>query len=511
MRPPTRAVGTMEAMGRNRRFVVKVAFVLAAVAALAFWFLPDRKPALDIQPAQVSVTVSSPHENPDQWMAPPWQTFFANEDWRKGDLQAFSAIPSDLERTSEALEVATRALKARLGAVDAPDLADWLADPLAGELDTLGFNPDRAYDGKCSEVEVLASSAMSLPSPQPDLAKVLLVWGGDCVDSLTAAALDGAPRDPARSQLSAIYLQRSDDRWVPVRLSQLPGSAAGVWDAGEVPVASMLAEVSCNDSSVVVRVEVAEVTSRMCEDAANDKVSLTLVGGWRTWEQENEFFVSATNEQDRVRHAMVDGRCATRQCAGWVVEVTGGDFWLSEPVGCMGADGRLVSDASACSGGSLVSRAASYGFAQPLAWDAGYLDWANPPAVRVWAANCDPPGLMSAAETVAAVWRCVLGGTGASRETVAQAVAQALVVSRCESGWNSALQQKAPDGSFKVGVFQLPLGVLEGNNRSASPGDVARTAAELYIQDRDNGGSGFSFWPCAQLLQEPLPSWAWQW
>lgn len=497
--------GTTTAHSKNVKRNVVIGSILVLIGVTAFVVTRTDTPTAST-PVQLVTTITAQGVAPHDWQADAWVGYFSG-DWQQKDPALLNDAQSVVD--AEAGEVARGALLNRLWVDSKRDAAynDYVTDPLAGELDTLGDRADRVYDNQCNDVNILASNTQPLPNPGGEVAKTVIIWEGDCVDGLTSEVLGDAKRDSGRRQRSYVYVQKTATGWQPVREGQLPNSGAGTWDSGEMVPGGMLARIQCGAPvDWLARLELVAALDVMCQDALQQGVAITVTRGWQSDQQ-----VVGANS-DELDYASVDGRCATAHCRGWAVDVAGEGVaeWLQTQLGCMDVAGNLTPGATPCGDKTVVTQAATYGFAQPL--DSEYLEWVGAPAVIHWTANCQPPPSMTVNETIAVVWRCKLGEKGASRELIADAVSKALVVARCSSGLNAGLYQKTTQ---RVGAFALEQKLLQDLGQPPLPVNVASVAAELYMADRDRGGDGFSYWPCARVLPErggpAVPAWAKRW
>lgn len=498
--------------GKARLVVVAGGFaVLTAILALS-WRDGAPKPL-----PSATITISSPVPVPQEWFSPQWESILSAEA-PTSEWLALDAVPSDVAAPVQARQVARDALKAKLTG-DAGSYTSYLQDPFEGDP---ALFEDKVR-GTCRDVVFRGANPMAL-SGQLDVAKVAVVWGGDCVDGLTDEALRGAPRDPKASKLSFVYLKRDGAKWVPVRLNQLDGSASGVQLSGEVPDPALLAQLRCGDEPIEgrARLEVVEAFAAMCQAALADGVSLEVTSSLRSEAEQKARFEQARKVQGEARArsevAWQDGRCASRHCAGWALDIAGQGAlgWLSQPVGCQDYSGKITSASKCGEGLNPVSRAVSWGFAQPLGYQPDHLEYALSPAEIPWVANCSPPPWMSVPEQISAIWHCRLGETGMAKEQVRLNTAKALVVSQCASGWNPEAVEaggryvSVPDprtGKVRdgTGVFQLPPSVVHDMNAGVATNAVDNidAAARWFLTQKD-----FGSWACSSELQKPLPDWA---
>jgi hypothetical protein len=210
---------------------------------------------------------------------------------------------------------------------------------------------------------------------------------------------------------------------------------------------------------------------------------------------------------------------------------------LDDTVGCVDADGDVSAGTTCPVGGSPVPRSEQYGFAATLSSDPGYLEFTLPigsgAGGSLGAADCDPAGV-PVPDMVAAIFRCRLardGISGAEQDTI---VAQAEVISRCESGWNATAEAfggrfaSTPDpadgqlyteqGVFMIDAATANSGWVEGGSGALqNPVANINGAASLWLATRgwEQFGcatgvtGGFEGGPVLAVYGgPPLPSWA---
>jgi hypothetical protein len=265
----------------------------------------------------------------------------------------------------------------------------------------------------------------------------------------------------------------------------------------------------------------------MCADARADNVSLEIVDGWRSADEQQQRFDAAVDEVGRERAERwvlgpdEQGRCTSRHCDGTALDVAGAGAlgWLDAPVGCsMGATVAPVAADGTCPGGSsAVPRHLRYGFVRPYAHIPEHLQWGLPVDDES-GGGC---GVVSGetASLVAARWRCELAREGVPAVDIVEAAAGAVSQARCASGLNpGALSQAGryldrPDP--RTGVTDSRAGVHQMDRTQADrfvPGGYERVldvtnsasgAARWWLENRRNGLAGFTGFVCEQAAMSP--------
>lgn len=403
---------------------------------------------------------------------------------------------------------------------------------------------------QCTDVDLLAVAPADLPVTGPDTAtlgmftryaKTLVAFTGRCADQVYDEAAPG---------LRYVYAGLGEDGWVPLRYWQVPApTELDALPGATEPYAWELAELDAECTAGVVvraRIAVAEAFGQMCRAAHADGVPLVAVSGYRTRAEQAALYAEAVeyygSPDAAGKHvAYADERvCTSKHCSGLAVNVQAAGLvldWLGRTVGCISPDGA-VTEATTCPPGSTpVPNRARWGFAAPISTSPGYLEFTVPLASdkdsSLGTANCAPAGV-PVANQVAAIFRCRLAREGIVGEQADTVVAEALVVSRCESGWNPTAA--AFGGRFATtahpvtgrtythrGVFMIPADVAEagwvtgGSAALTDPVANINAAASLWLTTRswDQFGcatgapSGFQAGPVLPQHGGPaLPDWA---
>lgn len=300
------------------------------------------------------------------------------------------------------------------------------------------------------------------------------------------------------------------------------------------------------------RIETVDTFELLCRAAAAEGVNLTINSGFRDPARQRQLFAGAVAKYGSANAAAKwvarpnpDGSCTSRHCAGIAIDVSQAGSagpWMHTVVGCFTAASVLDRGRSSCgSGERAVKRVQLYGFVLPMSWEPWHIELGIPVDTNGEGAgsvdaSCDPPRSLQVPQMISAVFRCRLaevGITGAEADTV---VAEAVVVSKCESGWNAEavvfggkyLNTPHPKTGSKysaAGVFQFIRGTADrwvpgGYAKVKDPVANIDGAARYYISGRA-GGRPWTPWACAsvndgfakksvlpQFGGPPLPEWA---
>lgn len=385
----------------------------------------------------------------------PWDFTVATWDALGGDSELTADTYSSLDQWQDPdlgeQVAATRALAKQVALADLTGVGRDEFD----DMQVIGQAPywpatsstGTAATARCSEVQVHAVSPAALPTVQYEnadvvgYAKVLVAYTGTCAEVTYTLT------DPG---VAYVYLAHTtQDGWVPVRSWQVPARTAAAAAATEPYDWELDQLTSCtNDTVIRNRIAVVDAFEQMCAAAAADGVAVTAVTGYRTRAEQASAFQDAIQvygsevaARQRVAYADADV-CTSKHCSGLAFNVDPTDealTWLSATVGCVDVDGTVTAATSCTQDQTPVANAARWGFSAPLAISPGYLEFTlalpSDADSSLRAPNCAATGV-PVANQVAAIFRCRLareGIVGTAQDTV---VAQALVVSRCESGWS---------------------------------------------------------------------------
>src|SRR5690606_11532011 len=145
---------------------------------------------------------------------------------------------------------------------------------------------------------------------------------------------------------------------------------------------------------------------------------------------------------------------------------------VHRPVGCYSPPANLRLGVTKCgSGEEVVKQVQLYGFILPMSWEPWHIELGIPipgteGAGGAVPASCNPDRSLSVQEMIGAIWRCRLGEAGYSLSQTDQIVSEAMVIAKCESGFNThakyaggrwANTPNPKDGRYytAAGVFQF--------------------------------------------------------
>lgn len=500
----------------------------AAVAAAGYWTTTGSTDPYAPHGA-------APIAAPEVYQAPGWEAVLGGDTAPTASTWATLGDPARSD-----LPPADAAVLADLGRrVTVADLTGAGRDALAGLYPPASGTPATV---RCTRVQLLASAAAKLPVAGPGrYAKVLTAWTGTC-----------GPTDPGAAdtpQVTYTYAHATAAGWQPVRAWAVPVAAPPTTDPQAVAEPAdwqLTALTGCGtgNSTFRARLEVAPAFAAMCRAAATDGVTLTVESAYRSRAEQAKLFTDAVNyygSPDAARRwvAYADSTtCTSKHCAGTAINVVPTPAalrWLTATVGC-DTGGQIVAATSCAVGSTVVPRSARYGFIAPASQVPGYYEFVVPLTADGPApADCNPAGV-SVAQMVASIFRCRLSLAGVRPDVTADVVAQALVVSRAESGWNAAARAYA--GRFAVdpnpadgktytqaGVFLISAAVADagwvpgGKDALTDPVANINGAASLWLATRGfeqfgtatGRGAGFTAGPVLpQYGGPPLPKWAGQ-
>lgn len=302
------------------------------------------------------------------------------------------------------------------------------------------------------------------------------------------------------------------------------------------------------------RIELVDLFEVMCRDAEADGVRLRIVSAWRSPQHQQRLWDRAVDRYGDpavaarwVARPRADGSCSSRHCSGTAIDLAVesdpvAQRWLHTVVGCWGGEGILVdADGGRCPAGwVLIKRVQLYGLIFPLSWEPWHLELGVPLGTR--AVDCDPPAGTPVPGIVASIFRCRLRQAGFSDAEADRVAAEAVVVSRCESGWEPAalafggryVDRPHPVTGQRYtarGVFQFIRSsgdrwIRGGWEAADDPVASTHAAVDYWLAVRSSGGRGWEPWACAAANDGfarrsvlpgwpggpvELPEWAWQW
>lgn len=512
-------------MGTRRGAIALVAVCLALAAAAAWW-LTSSKDAAD-----------TPRFDPVEYQPEAWTAILVAPDAtdaqtgdsatrRQAQIDALNTAPSTLEDRKDAEALAGAIVQAAVSGVGRSQWADYF--PRSGD-DPSG----------CRDVTIDAVNAQPLPYAamgNQTWAKAIVVWNGNCPGTLDTFTPQGG------LQASYVYLLRGDNGWIPVREAALPGRGSSL--GGQDVDRSLLDTLDgCSRGDQYARIEVATAWKELCEAATADGIALVATSAWRSAQQQAELYDEARtlwgDDADLyIARSDTDG-CTSKHCAGVAIDVELSDTtlaWLRSPVGCLTAGDvtPVAPDGTCPAGADLVSRAARYGFVQPLTSSPGHLEYAGPVSrISTGGDTCRDVAPGPVPGQIADVWRCRLARAGVTDSASVDIVATAVTVARCQSNWNPAFV--AFDGTFRdephpdtgqpydaAGLFALSRDYARaytGDEQSwIDPAVAADTAASAWLEEETYGRDGWQLFSCVSgdgivtggLLDQGLPAWAYQ-
>lgn len=313
-----------------------------------------------------------------------------------------------------------------------------------------------------------------------------------------------------------------------------------------------------SNTSKRARPETVGAWRALCAAAVADGLSPLIVSGWRDPQHQARLYQEALVKYGspaaaRKWVAFSDGTtCMSRHCGGIAIDVDRGngmEAWMHTIVGCYtSATSGYQSGVTSCAAGQVpVKRVQLYGFILPMAHEPWHIELGIP--VEGYndggiGASCNPDRSATVPQMIGAIWRCRLGEAGISGGEADRIVAEAVVVAKCESGWNTSAvafggkyvstpHPKTGSRYSAAGVFQF----IRGTANSWIPGGYANVhdpvanidaASRLFLNGYQTGGSqgGWRPWECAvgalsggsfraqgvlpQFGGDALPDWAYQ-
>lgn len=281
---------------------------------------------------------------------------------------------------------------------------------------------------------------------------------------------------------------------------------------------------SPSNTAFKARIETVDAFEIMCADAAADGAALVINSAYRDPARQNELwrkavakYGSASAAAKWVARPTADGGCSSKHCAGIAIDVTNdgdaGRAWMHRIVGCYASGRGLDRSRTSCAAGERpVKQVQLYGFILPMAHEPWHVELGIPVAAAV-DASCDPPRSYSVPQMVAAIFRCRLAEAGITGAEADRVVWEALLVSKCESGWNP--EAVAFGGKYvntpnpatgsrytAAGVFQFIRSTADkwvsgGYANVRDPVANIDAAARLYLANRGGGRRPWADWACA--------------
>lgn len=306
---------------------------------------------------------------------------------------------------------------------------------------------------QCTNINILAISPTYLPvhidkntdtPPFTTYAKVLIAFTGTC---------QGIEYTKESPEIRYVYAGQNKENWIPLRTWQIPAQkefdtlpgATEPYDWELKP----LTDICSPNYLVRARIPVVDAFDTLCNDAASDGITITATSGYRSRAEQAMLFEEAlarygTVEAARKRVAYADNKiCTSRHCSGLALNVEETPetiTWLQKTVACRKEDNTLEEATSCAPNETPIPNSARYGFTAPHPQSPGYLEFTFPVGVdhnsSLATPNCEPNGI-PIANQISSIFRCRLSREGIVGPEQDKVVAEALTVSRCESGWNA--------------------------------------------------------------------------
>ena len=306
----------------------------------------------------------------------------------------------------------------------------------------------------------------------------------------------------------------------------------------------------CHPSNATwqARIETVAAFTAMCRAAASDGVTLQLNSAYRSPARQHQLFRSAvarygSESAARKWVAWSDGTsCSSRHCSGQALDISrahGAHTWLHTTAGCWHPTGQIDMGRTSCPTGTRPVRNGNlYGFVAPMDhepwhWEigiplAGYIDDPNAGPGNTGYADCSPSSTQQIPAIVAQIFRCKLRAAGYPEDRVTTIVAEALMVSKCESSWDPRIRSSR---SSARGLWQFLRGSahwIEGGYEAADDPVRSTVAAANYfiaVDDRQvysetRGSKGWRPWACTAWLNDGsnhnvfrngIADWAYDW
>lgn len=200
------------------------------------------------------------------------------------------------------------------------------------------------------------------------------------------------------------------------------------------------------------RIETVDAFEQLCSAAQKQGINIRITSALRTPAQQAAVYQKALAyyKSPQVASKYVsppgpNGSCTSADCAGLAVDVSpSSQGWIDSVVGCMGPHQQTSIGFTSCaSGNSPIVQSQLYGFVIPMSWEPWHMVLGIPigtpgntsPGAPV-AANCNPPSTYTVPQMIASIFGCRLSQAGIHGAQKATIIAQAEVVSKCESSWN---------------------------------------------------------------------------
>ena len=398
----------------------------------------------------------------------------------------------------------------------------------------------------CTSIQVLAAAPLALPVRVAPTAPINTAGWSKTAVAYHATCSGEAATPPTDLQVTYVYAQWTGTGWTPTPSYLVPGAAAIDPPASPTPPAWDLTHfTTCGDPAnaqfqdLIIVVDAFEAA---CTAAAAHGVHLRLASALRTPAAQAALFAQAVRVYGSVARARqwvepaTATSCASKHCSGTALDLVdtnaAGLTYLHAIVGCVTTAGYAAGPGPCPAGTTAVQRLQRYGFATPAAHIPAYLVFVLPTTTPATLNLCTPSEALPVPQIVASVFRCRLLAAGVPAADTQVQVSSALVVSRCESQWNTGA--KAFGGAWSqtpnptTGKTYTNAGLFLWSNDQATrylpggPGSLgdpvasANGAASLWLATRSwasyGCATGHGVFDTGPVLPQyggpPLPGWA---
>lgn len=293
------------------------------------------------------------------------------------------------------------------------------------------------------------------------------------------------------------------------------------------------------------RIETVLAFEELCRAAEADGVNLVIVSAYRSIEHQRRLWNQKLkevggNEALARKWVAPPGKSNHQRGIAIDLSIMTGDpkakEWIHRAVGCYSPPDNLRLGVTKCSSGEeVVKQVQLYGFILPMSWEPWHIELGVPipgtegaPGGGKVPGTCDPDRSLTVQEMIGAIFRCRLTESGYSAAEQDKIVSEALVIAKCESGFNTHAKYAggrwADTPNPKDGRYYTAAGVFQFIKVSANnwiQGGYANVhdpvanidgAARYYIAERKAGREGWGPWECRKDLPQyggpAIPSWA---
>lgn len=411
-----------------------------------------------------------------------------------------------------------------------------------------------------NSIQDLSTGTSSLLSVDPLNGQLMLGTAANPISNSLSTETDLMQQGMLAINMQQLAAQAQAQQQAQKAQAQQQGQtvATGTAPNQGIPAAWQLAHFTAcgspGNTAYQDRIAVVDAFTTLCQAAAAAHVQLTITGAFRTPAQQAQLFQQAVSAYGSVAQASkwvaapsANGLCTSQHCAGDAVDVSqagAAGTWLHAVIGCEQNGTVSLGQTSCPQPATAVVRSQLYGFVFPIPWNASDMQLGLPTSVTggSTAANCNPPPDLAIPSMIAQIFRCRLTQAGITGPQQVQIVAQALVVTKCESSWNpNAL---AFNGAYRyqpdpaTGLRYSAAGIFQFIDTSANawvPGGYAAVlnpvaniqgGASYFLSGyRSNPATAWDPWACAGVNDgfqkksvlpgypygpAALPAWAYQ-